>query len=48
MLIDLAASREVLFVGGKGGVGKTSTASALALHQAQAGRRVLVVSTDGA
>lgn len=48
MLIDLAASREVLFVGGKGGVGKTSTASALALHQAQAGRRVLVVSTDPA
>lgn len=48
MLLDLAASRRVLFAGGKGGVGKTSTASALALHQAQAGRRVLVVSTDPA
>lgn len=48
MLLDLAASRRVLFIGGKGGVGKTSTASAVALHQAQQGRRVLVVSTDPA
>lgn len=48
MLLDLAASRRVLFVGGKGGVGKTATASAVALHQAQLGRRVQVVSTDPA
>ncbi|MDO5627164.1 MAG: ArsA family ATPase [Mobilicoccus sp.] len=38
----------VVFVGGKGGVGKTSVASALAWSQARAGRDVLVVSTDPA
>ncbi|GAB3547026.1 TRC40/GET3/ArsA family transport-energizing ATPase [Arthrobacter tumbae] len=48
MLLDLAAARRVLFVGGKGGVGKTAVASATALAQARAGQRVLVVSTDPA
>ncbi|MGO1385026.1 MAG: ArsA family ATPase [Arachnia sp.] len=48
MLLSLARERQVLFVGGKGGVGKTSVASAVALHQAREGRRVLVVSTDPA
>lgn len=48
MLLELAAGRQVLFVGGKGGVGKTAVASAVALAQARAGRRVLVVSTDPA
>lgn len=48
MLLDLAAQRSVLFFGGKGGVGKTSVASATALTQAYAGRRVLIVSTDPA
>ena len=30
MLLELAAARRVLFVGGKGGVGKTAVASATA------------------
>ena len=38
----------VLFVGGKGGVGKTSTSSALALNLSDQGLRTLVVSTDPA
>ncbi|MCT2007490.1 ArsA family ATPase [Micrococcus lylae] len=42
------ASREVVFFGGKGGVGKTTVASAAAAALAVAGRRVLVVSTDPA
>lgn len=48
MLLQLASQRKVLFLGGKGGVGKTVTASAVALHQASEGRRVLLVSTDPA
>lgn len=40
--------RRILFIGGKGGVGKTSIASAIALARAKEGARVLVVSTDPA
>jgi arsenite/tail-anchored protein-transporting ATPase len=40
--------KRVLFFGGKGGVGKTTSASAMALAASRAGRRVLLVSTDPA
>lgn len=40
--------RKVLFFGGKGGVGKTTCASAVALGASRAGKRVLLVSTDPA
>ena len=40
--------KRVLFFGGKGGVGKTTSASALALAASRGGRRVLLVSTDPA
>jgi len=41
-------TRPLLFVGGKGGVGKTTTAAALALAAAERDRRCLLVSTDPA
>jgi arsenite-transporting ATPase len=40
--------RQVLFFGGKGGVGKTTCASAMALSASEMGKRVLLVSTDPA
>lgn len=48
VLTDVATTRDVLFVGGKGGVGKTAVASALGRKIAHTGRKVLVVSTDPA
>lgn len=48
MLLNDIAARRAVFVGGKGGVGKTSLTSAIALARARAGSRVLVVSTDPA
>jgi arsenite-transporting ATPase len=48
MLLSLARQKRVLFFGGKGGVGKTKVSTAVALAEADAGRRVLLVSTDPA
>lgn len=48
VIAQLTASRDVVFVGGKGGVGKTTVASAVALDRARRGRPTLVVSTDPA
>jgi len=45
--LELGRQR-ILFVGGKGGVGKTTTASALALRLSERGDRCLLVSTDPA
>ncbi len=44
----LAAPTRFLFFTGKGGVGKTSLSAAAAVALADAGRRVLLVSTDAA
>ncbi|MDZ7754084.1 MAG: arsenical pump-driving ATPase [Gammaproteobacteria bacterium] len=44
----LADPPRFLFFTGKGGVGKTSIACATSIHLAEAGRRVLLVSTDPA
>jgi arsenite-transporting ATPase len=41
-------SRQILFFGGKGGVGKTTVASSFALLAAEQGNRTLLVSTDPA
>ncbi|WP_444677850.1 ArsA family ATPase [Halomonas sp. E19] len=41
-------NKRLLWVGGKGGVGKTTVSAALAVLAARRGRRVLVVSTDPA
>jgi arsenite-transporting ATPase len=48
MLLSLARQKRVLFFGGKGGVGKTTVSTAVALAEADDGRRVLLVSTDPA
>ena len=45
---DAATATRFLFFTGKGGVGKTSLSCATALKLADAGKRVLLVSTDPA
>ncbi len=48
MAILVPNPTRILFFTGKGGVGKTSSACATAIDLAEAGKRVLVVSTDPA
>ncbi|MBT2661073.1 ArsA family ATPase [Bacillus sp. ISL-45] len=40
--------KKIYFIGGKGGVGKSTTSAAMALLLAQKGKRILLVSTDPA
>jgi arsenite-transporting ATPase len=48
VLLNALLDRQVVFFGGKGGVGKTTCSSAFALAASRRGRRVLLVSTDPA
>ena len=45
---DIVAAAEIVISCGSGGVGKTTTAAAIALHAATNGRRVVVVTIDPA
>eukprot|EP00928_Gymnodinium_smaydae_P045017 TRINITY_DN30052_c0_g1_i1.p1 TRINITY_DN30052_c0_g1~~TRINITY_DN30052_c0_g1_i1.p1 ORF type:complete len:484 (-),score=75.73 TRINITY_DN30052_c0_g1_i1:203-1654(-) len=47
-IIEAEGERRFTFVGGKGGVGKTTTASAIAVSLARAGHKTLIVSIDPA
>ncbi|MBM3773353.1 MAG: arsenic-transporting ATPase [Acidimicrobiia bacterium] len=48
MLLTPLLEQQVVFFGGKGGVGKTTCSAAFALAASRRGRRVLLVSTDPA
>ncbi|MGP5174002.1 MULTISPECIES: ArsA family ATPase [Psychrobacter] len=47
-LVEQLATQPIIFIGGKGGVGKTTTAAALASYYANHGKKTLIVSTDPA
>ncbi|WP_201574732.1 ArsA family ATPase [Psychrobacter sp. H8-1] len=47
-LVTQLATQPIIFVGGKGGVGKTTTAAALASRYAAQQKKTLIVSTDPA
>jgi arsenite-transporting ATPase len=48
VLLNALLDQQVVFFGGKGGVGKTTCSSAFALAASRKGQRVLLVSTDPA
>jgi len=46
-LADLESNnKQLIMIGGKGGVGKTTCATAMAVHFARVGRKTLVISSD--
>lgn len=47
-LVEQLKTQPIIFIGGKGGVGKTTTAAALASYYASQHQKTLIVSTDPA
>ncbi|WP_394123441.1 ArsA family ATPase [Psychrobacter nivimaris] len=47
-LVEQLETQPIIFIGGKGGVGKTTTAAALASYYASQQQKTLIVSTDPA